>query len=82
MVTPNTNRFTKLYSLFLKIVKRSPNKYPLNPDHVFEYSDSDIENVMENLEFQSYKIEPIFMNLSRVLRIRKYCNQWIIVARK
>lgn len=82
IVTPNANRFTKIYSFVFKIIMRSPHKYPLNPDHVFEYSASDIENIMTNSEFQSYKIEPIFMKISGFLRIRKYCDQWIVTAKK
>jgi SAM-dependent methyltransferase len=82
IVTPNANRFTIIFSYALRIVSRSPHKYPLNPDHVFEYSASDIESVMKNSEFQSYRIEPIFMRISRILRIRKYCDQWLIVVKK
>jgi ubiquinone/menaquinone biosynthesis C-methylase UbiE len=82
IVTPNANRFAKIYSFVLKIVKRRPYRYPLNPDHVFEYGASGIENIMKNSEFQSYKIEPIFMRISRFLRIRKYCDQWIVTAKK
>jgi ubiquinone/menaquinone biosynthesis C-methylase UbiE len=82
IVTPNANRFTKFYSFILRIVTRSPYKYPLNPDHVFEYGASDIENIMKNSEFQNYKIEPIFMKISRFLRIKKYCDQWIVTAKK
>jgi ubiquinone/menaquinone biosynthesis C-methylase UbiE len=82
IVTPNAKRVTKIYSFALKIVTRSPCKYPLNPDHVFEYSAQDIENLMKNSSFQSYRIEPIFMKISRFLRIRKYCDQWIVTAKK
>jgi ubiquinone/menaquinone biosynthesis C-methylase UbiE len=82
IVIPNANRFIKIYSLFLKIIMRTPHKYPLNPDHVFEYSASDIENIMKNSDFQSYEIEPIFMKISRFLRIEKYCDQWIVTAKK
>lgn len=82
IVTPNVNRFTKVYSVALKILKKSPYPYPMNEDHVFEYSDSDIKRLLKNSEFQSYKIEPFFMKISRYLRVRKYCDQWIITAKK
>lgn len=82
LVTPNAKRFTKIYSLIYKIIKRSPYKYPLNPDHIHEYSAQDIENIMRNSEFEIYKIEPIFRRISKYLRIRKYCDQWIVIAKK
>ena len=82
IVTPNSKRLTKLYSIILKVVAKSPHKYPLNPDHVFEYSDSDIKRFMADSIFENYNIEPIFMRISRVIRIRKYCDQWIVIARK
>ena len=82
MVTPNANRLTKIYSSILKIVNKSPYKYPLNPDHFFEYNASDIKDIMNNSEFENYKIEPVFMRLSSFLRIRKYCDQWIVTAQK
>ncbi len=82
LVTPNGQRFTRLYSLFIKIIKRSPYKYPLNPDHVIEYSGSEIENTMKSSVLQNYKIEPIFMRISRYLRIKRHCDQWIITAKK
>jgi predicted SAM-dependent methyltransferase len=82
VVTPNVNRFTKLYSVALKVLKRSPYQYPMNIDHVFEYTDSNINSLLKNSEFQNYKIEPFFMKISRYLRIRKYCDQWIVTALK
>jgi ubiquinone/menaquinone biosynthesis C-methylase UbiE len=82
IVTPNANRFTKLYSVALKVLKRSPYQYPMNTDHVFEYGASDIKSLLKNSEFQNYKIEPIFMKISRFLRIKKYCDQWIVTAKK
>jgi ubiquinone/menaquinone biosynthesis C-methylase UbiE len=82
IVTPNANRFTKLYSIVLKVITRSPYRYPLNIDHVFEYSDSDIKGLLENSEFERYKIDPFYMKISRYLRIRKYCDQWIVTAKK
>jgi ubiquinone/menaquinone biosynthesis C-methylase UbiE len=82
IVTPNANRFTKLYSVALKVLKRSPYRYPMNIDHIFEYGDSDIKNLLKKSEFQNYKIDPLFMNASRYLRIRKYCDQWIVTTKK
>ena len=82
IVTPNANRFTKLYSVILKVIKRSPYPYPMNTDHVFEYGESDIKSLLKNSEFQNYKIEPFFMKISRYLRIGKYCDQWIVTAKK
>lgn len=82
VVTPNSKRLTKLYSIILKIFTKSPYKYPLNPDHVFEYSSSDIERLMTDSKFENYNIKPIFMRTSRVIRIRKYCDQWIVIAEK
>jgi hypothetical protein len=54
----------------------------MNTDHVLEYGDSDIKSLLKNSEVQNYKIEPIFMKISRFLRIRKYCAQWIVTAKK
>ena len=82
IVTPNANRFAKLYSIALRFLKRSPHRYPMNVDHVFEYGASDIESLLKNSEFQNYKIEPFFMKISRYLRIRVYCDQWIVTAKK
>src|SRR3972149_3866910 len=58
IVTPNANRFTKLYSVALKVLKRSPYQYPINIDHVFEYGASDIKSLLKTSEFQNYKIDP------------------------
>ena len=82
IVTPNEARFTKICSVILRTFALSPNKYPLNPDHVLEYSGKGIENLMKHSEFGNYKIDPVFMRISFFLRIRKYCDQWIIVAKK
>jgi ubiquinone/menaquinone biosynthesis C-methylase UbiE len=82
IVTPNSKRLTKIYSIIMKVVTKSPYKYPLNPDHVFEYSDFDIKRFMTDSRFENYNIEPIFMRTSRVIRIRKYCDQWIVTAKK
>jgi demethylmenaquinone methyltransferase/2-methoxy-6-polyprenyl-1,4-benzoquinol methylase len=82
VVTPNANRLTKIYSILIKVTKKSPDRYPLNPDHVFEHDLLDIKNMLSISEFQNYTIEPIFMKISRFLRIRKYCDQWIITAKK
>jgi ubiquinone/menaquinone biosynthesis C-methylase UbiE len=82
IVTPNESRFTRIFSVILRTLARSPPKYPLNPDHVLEYSAKNIENLMKQSEFGNYKIDPIFMRLSSLIRIRKYCDQWIIIAKK
>ncbi len=82
IVTPNANRFTKLYSVILKVIKKSPYPYPMNTDHVFEYDESDIKSLLKNSEFQNYKIDPFFMKIFRYLRIGKYCDQWIVTAKK
>jgi ubiquinone/menaquinone biosynthesis C-methylase UbiE len=82
IVTPNGDRFTKVYSIILKFITRSPYKYPLNHDHVFEYNNYDISSVMQHSKFENYVIEPIFMKISRVLRIRKWCDQWIVTSKK
>lgn len=82
IVTPNANRFTKIYSIMLKVIKRSPYRYPMNIDHVFEYGESEIKSLMKNSEIQNYKIEPIFMRISRFVRIKKYCDQWIVTVKK
>jgi ubiquinone/menaquinone biosynthesis C-methylase UbiE len=82
IVTPNANRPTKVYSHIVKVAKHSSSKYPMNPDHVFEYGASDIEKVFAESEFNSYVIEPIFRRISTVVRIRQYCDQWIVTAKK
>ena len=82
IVTPNTDRPTKAYSHIMKIAKRSPHKYPMNPDHAFEYGASDIEKAFAESDFESYVIEPIFRRISAFVRIRQYCDQWIVTAKK
>lgn len=82
IVTPNNNRLTKVYSFIVNFVKKSPYKYPMNPDHVFEYSVSDIEKVFDQSDFESYVIEPIFRQISKLIRVRQYCDQWIVTAKK
>jgi len=81
IVTPNARRLTKIYSMLLRFFGRSQDKYPMNPDHVLEYDASNIEVVMRNSAFKEHVIEPIFM-ASRFIRIRKYCDQWFIYAKK
>jgi len=82
IVTPNAKRFTKLYSVLSKVFKRSPNKYPMNADHVFEYDITDIEKLLKSSQFQEFTIEPFFMKISRYIRIKNYCDQWIVTAKK
>lgn len=82
LVTPNAKRLEDIYSFIIKVIRKSPHRYPLNPDHVFEYGAADIRNLLIQSEFTNYKIEPIFMKLSWFFRIYRYCNQWIVTAQK
>ena len=82
IVTPNESRFTRVYSVILRIFAQSPHKYPLNPDHVFEYSAKNVESLMESSEFDDYQIDPVYMRISYFLRIKKHCDQWLIIAKK
>jgi len=82
LVTPNAKRFERIYAIFLKAIKRIPYKYPLNPDHAFEYSLSDLEGLLKNSRFKFYEVKPIFMKLSKFLRFKRYCNQFLVRAKK
>jgi len=86
-VTPNEMRWSMLFSLLLKLGNKIglisfPNKYPLNPDHVFEYSYSDLKSVFEESQFDEFTIQPIYMRISAILRLKHFCNQWIVIAQK
>ena len=82
LVTPNAKRFETIYSSLVKMIKRSPYKYPLNPDHVFEYSLPDLESLIRRSKFKTYEIRPIFMRFSRLLKSKKCCSQFLVRARK
>lgn len=94
LVTPNSKRVTKLYSAIAKLCFcRQQHKFPMNPDHVFEYTKQDLDLLMAG--FREYHIQPLFLGImftafGHVIhigvkevphRLSKYCNQWVVWAR-
>lgn len=60
---------------------RSPHKYPLNPDHVYEYDRAALDNLFKDSKFRDYKIEPIFKRMPKFFRVTKFCDQWFVLAK-
>lgn len=94
LVTPNSTRVTKPYSVMAKLrFWGQGHRYPMNPDHVFEYTEPDLQRLM--VGFTEYHIQPLFLGIifvafGRVIhigfervpqRLSRYCSQWIVWAR-
>jgi len=90
-VTPNKRRLTFIISLFIRILKPKM-KYPLNPDHVFEYSKKDLWVLLLRSKFRSYYLSPLVFGvissrhtfgLKRPPKIlSNFCSQWFVYAKK
>ncbi len=78
LVTPNSNRPTKAYSTLLKLFSGSRLRYPMNPDHVFEYKRNDLVKLFSAYEF-TFEVSPIFR---WPIRLRYFCDQWVVKASK
>jgi len=88
LTTPNSRRITNKIGLLFHGGK-TQSKYPLNPDHYFEYDERSLRNIVQS--FQKVQLIPLFVgfklpssNLKIEIRFptfwRKYCDQWILVA--
>lgn len=96
LVTPNRRRITSIYSRFLLRLFRPCFVYPMNPDHVFEFTRLDLRILFEHSRFDWWQIEPMFFGFIGGFRgkpveigvkdvpkmLSEFCNQWIAWARK
>jgi len=93
IVTPNRNRHNMLVYRFLTRAKK---RYPLNPDHVFEYMKADLETLFTKANFRHYQVKSIglfsvpgfgiisvpWLKRGRLHRfLSKYCRQLLAIAR-
>ena len=95
VVTPNEKRITSFVNQILRL-KYSQLPYPLNPDHVQEYSRALIQETFERSSFGRFQVRPLFLGLMWSLRghaldigirrpsgfLARYANQWLVVAEK
>jgi SAM-dependent methyltransferase len=95
VVTPNEKRITSFINRILRL-KRSQSLYPLNPDHVQEYSRAHIQETFGRSSFSRFQVRPLFLGLMLSLRghaldigirrpngfLARYANQWLVVAEK
>jgi len=56
IVTPNRNRHNMLVYRFLTRVKE---RYPLNPDHIVEYTKADLETLFSKANFKHYEVNSV-----------------------
>lgn len=87
LVTPNAKRLSSLVYRLLGF-----NKYPMNPDHVFEYTREDLLHILQDFKLFKYHILPYFfgIHLKNIYigfsvpprGFSKFCNFWIILAQK
>lgn len=94
LVTPNRKRVTQIIYKFL--TKTKEYKYPFNLDHIFEFTQSDLQKLFRESEFVEYHITPLFFGLitnifgktidigfkSPPCGLQRYCNQYLVWARK
>jgi len=90
IVTPNRRRLTSIVSIFLRLFKNV--KYPLNPNHIFEFAEEDLRSIFGKTQFKNYCIKPIGFGImleNHVLGLKhpkgliyRFCNQWLICANK
>lgn len=91
LVTPNSRRITSIFTSLVRFLTRSRSKYPFNPDHVFEYTDTDLHCILSKC-FGEYHIIPVFLGVMTRFSdiglkippkiLLKYCNQWMVLAKK
>lgn len=67
-ITPNRRRWTALAARFLPVGNRD-SKYPMNPDHVHEYTRQELTDLLRTVPFKRSQVEPILFNLP-VVRFR------------
>ncbi|MFQ5772612.1 MAG: class I SAM-dependent methyltransferase [bacterium] len=86
MITPNRVR---LNSVIYRLFHRHKEKYPMNPEHVFEYTKKDLGTLFLKSSFKHYEIRPI--GLVRLPRLEittvprflsKYCDQLMAILKK
>lgn len=94
LVTPNRIRwFQRIYKF---ITGKNEFVYPMNSEHRFEYTKSDLYSLMKVCHFSMYEIVPSFLGIMitffgkkinfgiRTPRgiLAKYCNSYIVYAKK
>ena len=90
LTTPNSRRITNKIGL-LFCGGKPGSKYPLNPDHCFEYDERSLINIIRN--FSEAYVIPLFiginlpsLNVNIEMKFpsffKRYCDQWILVAVK
>ena len=82
LVTPNKNRPSILYTILLKLFRRTKLGYPMNADHVFEYGRKDLERLLGGSLFRDFAVSPIYARFSRLTRLDVLCDQYLVVAKK
>lgn len=91
LITPNRRRLTSIVSGIKKILNPKV-KYPLNPDHVFEYSKEDLRALFAKTKFERHRIYPLVLgmitskytfglkNPPKILS--NFCSQWLVYVEK
>jgi ubiquinone/menaquinone biosynthesis C-methylase UbiE len=91
LATPNRKRIASvLLSPFIRLVKGNVTNYPLNPNHIFEFTDKDLALLLKR-SFVNYCIIPSFIgfkiaSLNWEIKLPKilksYCDRLIALAIK
>lgn len=91
LVTPNRRRLTSIVSVIMRILNPKV-KYPINPDHVFEYSKGALRGLLSKSKFKKHHIHPLVLGMI----MGKYtfgfkhppnilsnlCSQWLVYVEK
>jgi len=94
LITPNKNRWTSKITRI--IFKNSKYKYPMNPDHIFEFNSLDFKKILSRTKFSSFQIISLFLGASMSIFgtafdfgclfppyfLEKWCSQYAAWARK
>lgn len=86
LITPNRIRSN---TIIYKFLTRSKEMYPMNPEHVYEYTKEDFETLLFKSYFKHYKVRPIGFIRLPILEIAtiphffsKHCDQLMAILRK
>lgn len=86
LITPNRIR---LNSIIYRTLARPEKKYPMNPEHVFEYTKKDLETLLKQSNFEHYEIRPIGLvrlpnfEISTIPRfLSRYSDQLMVILKK
>lgn len=94
LVTPNRNRWTSMVTKHVFI--NSKYKYPMNHDHIFEFSKNDMMNLFSKTKFKKSQIIPLFFGIKGSVVhtpfnigflhppsfLTKWCDQYAVWAKK